>query len=54
MQEVFETIRQVAAIECDRPYSGESGTGKELVEAIHQLSGRSTDPFVPVHWRCAR
>ena len=50
MQEVFETIRQVAQSNATVLIQGESGTGKELVaKAIHQLSGRKTDPFVPVH-----
>ena len=50
MQEVFETIRQVAQSNATVLIQGESGTGKELVaKAVHQLSGRSADPFVPVH-----
>ena len=50
MQEVFEMIHQVAQSNATVLIQGESGTGKELVaQAIHQLSGRKADPFVPVH-----
>ena len=50
MQEVFDTIRQVAASRATVLIQGESGTGKELVaKAIHQLSSRSKGPFVAVH-----
>ncbi|RZO85828.1 MAG: sigma-54-dependent Fis family transcriptional regulator [Kiritimatiellaceae bacterium] len=50
MQEVFETIRQVAQSRATVLIQGESGTGKELVaKAIHQLSSRKEGPFVPVH-----
>jgi DNA-binding NtrC family response regulator len=50
MQEVFDTIRQVANSRATVLIQGESGTGKELVaKAIHQLSNRAKAPFVAVH-----
>ena len=50
MQEVFDTIRQVAVSRATVLIQGESGTGKELVaKAIHQLSPRNKGPFVAVH-----
>jgi DNA-binding NtrC family response regulator len=50
MQEVLETVRQVAPSRATVLIQGESGTGKELVaHAIHQLSPRNRNPFVPVH-----
>lgn len=50
MQEVFDTVRQVAASRATVLIQGESGTGKELVaKAIHQLSTRKHGAFVPVH-----
>ncbi len=50
MQEVFDTIRQVANSRATVLIQGESGTGKELVaKAIHQLSPRNNGPFVAVH-----
>jgi two-component system response regulator AtoC len=50
MQEVFDTIRQVASSRATVLVQGESGTGKELVaHAIHQLSPRAKGPFVDVH-----
>ncbi|HWL52662.1 MAG TPA: sigma-54 dependent transcriptional regulator [Chthoniobacteraceae bacterium] len=50
MNEVFDVIRQVAPSRATVLIEGESGTGKELVaQAIHQLSGRPKQKFVPVH-----
>ncbi len=50
MQEVFETIRQVAPTRATVLIQGESGTGKELVaHAIHGLSPRRQGPFIAVH-----
>lgn len=50
MQEVFDTIRQVAPSRATVLIQGESGTGKELVaRALHQLSPRNKGPFIAVH-----
>lgn len=50
MQEVFDTIRQVAGSRATVLIQGESGTGKELVaKAIHQLSSRNKGSFIAVH-----
>ena len=50
MQEVFDTIRQVAPTRATVLIQGESGTGKELVaRAIHQCGPRAPGPFIPVH-----
>ncbi len=50
MQEVLDTIRQVAPSRATVLIEGESGTGKELVaRALHQLSPRSMGPFIAVH-----
>ena len=50
MQEVFETIKQVAPTRATVLIQGESGTGKELAaQAIHALSGRPKPKFVAVH-----
>ncbi len=47
---VVEIIRRVAATDATVLISGESGTGKEVVaEAIHRLSARRQQRFVPVH-----
>ncbi|MCK5805166.1 MAG: sigma-54-dependent Fis family transcriptional regulator [Lentisphaeria bacterium] len=50
MQDVFDTVRQVAEARSTVLLTGESGTGKELfAKAIHQLSARRNKPFVVVH-----
>jgi DNA-binding NtrC family response regulator len=50
MQEVFDTIKQVAPSRATVLISGESGTGKELAaHAIHTLSERDQAKFVAVH-----
>ena len=50
MQEVFETIRQVAPSRATVLIQGETGTGKELAaRAIHALSPRANKNFIAVH-----
>jgi DNA-binding NtrC family response regulator len=50
MQELFETIRNVAEVDVPVLVQGESGTGKELVAAaIHTEGHRANKPFVPVN-----
>jgi DNA-binding NtrC family response regulator len=50
MLEVYRQIRQAAQTEIPILITGETGTGKELVaRAIHQLSTRKDNPFVPIH-----
>jgi DNA-binding NtrC family response regulator len=50
MQEVFELVRRAAPARSNILITGESGTGKELVaRAVHRLSPRRGEPFVPVH-----
>ena len=50
IQEVFRTIERLAKASATVLISGESGTGKELAaRAIHNLSPRSGEPFVPVN-----
>ena len=50
MQDVFSTIRKVAASDVPVLVTGESGTGKELVaRAIHHDSIRKNRAFVPIN-----
>jgi DNA-binding NtrC family response regulator len=50
MQQVFDTIRKVAATDGTVLVNGKSGTGKELVaRAIHFASKRAGRPFIPVN-----
>lgn len=49
MQRVYQKVRNVANLVASVLITGESGTGKELIaRAIHNLSGRSGQPFVAV------
>lgn len=49
MQNVMDTVRQVAPTRSTVLITGESGTGKEVIaQTIHQLSGRP-GKFLPVH-----
>lgn len=48
--EVFKVVGRVAASVATVLVTGESGTGKELIaRAIHRLSPRAQQPFVPVN-----
>jgi DNA-binding NtrC family response regulator len=50
MQEVFDTVLQVAPSRASVLLTGESGTGKERVAAaIHEHSPRAGGPFVKLH-----
>jgi DNA-binding NtrC family response regulator len=50
MQAVYELMRRAAPARSNILIIGDSGTGKELVaRAIHRLSPRRDQPFVPVH-----
>ncbi|MEQ1852501.1 MAG: sigma-54 dependent transcriptional regulator, partial [Chthoniobacteraceae bacterium] len=50
MEEIFDTIRQVAPSRATVLITGESGTGKELVaQAIHALSDRPKEKLYAVH-----
>ncbi len=49
MQRLRELVRRVGPTDLGVLITGESGTGKEVVaQALHQVSGRSKRPFVPV------
>jgi sigma-54 specific flagellar transcriptional regulator A len=50
MREINNLIEQVAPSDSNVLILGESGTGKEMVARhVHELSGRSAHPFVPVN-----
>lgn len=50
MVNLMETVSQVAPTKASVLITGESGVGKELVaDAIHELSTRSSGPFIKVH-----
>jgi len=50
MQELFDTIREVAEVDVPVLIQGESGTGKEMVAAaIHNEGLRANKSFVPVN-----
>jgi sigma-54 dependent transcriptional regulator, acetoin dehydrogenase operon transcriptional activator AcoR len=50
MHQLFSQIKEVAAFDIPVHIYGETGTGKELVAAaIHNLSTRSSGPFVPIN-----
>jgi len=50
MQEIYDTLRQVAPSRATVLIQGESGTGKELAaRALHQLSPRHAKRFLAVH-----
>jgi DNA-binding NtrC family response regulator len=50
MQDAFHALRRVAPSRANVLIFGESGTGKELAaRALHELSGRSSGPFVVVN-----
>ena len=50
MQGVLKVVREVAETQFTVLIEGDTGTGKELVaRAIHELSPRSSRPFVPVN-----
>jgi DNA-binding NtrC family response regulator len=50
MIQLRELVSRVAASDSPVLIEGESGTGKELVAAaVHRLSGRSAEPFIPVN-----
>jgi PAS domain S-box-containing protein len=50
MQKVYELILRAAGTSANVIIYGESGTGKELVaKAIHEMSDRAAQPFIPVN-----
>ena len=50
MRGVYRQIRQAAATDIPVVISGETGTGKDLAaQAIHQISSRADNIYLPVH-----
>ncbi len=50
MQDAFKTVARAANSESSVLIRGATGTGKELIaRAVHQLSPRAANPFVPVN-----
>ena len=50
IKHLFQVIKQVAPTKSNVLIEGESGTGKELIaRAIHDLSPRCSNAFVPLH-----
>lgn len=50
MQQVFQSISQVAPLNTSVLITGESGTGKEgIARVIHQLSPRAKQPFIKIN-----
>ncbi|HHL70926.1 MAG TPA: sigma-54 factor interaction domain-containing protein, partial [Bacteroidetes bacterium] len=50
LEQVMKTVELVAPTDISVLITGESGTGKELIaQAIHEMSKRSSNPFVVVN-----
>jgi DNA-binding NtrC family response regulator len=50
MERLLSTVRKISVGDASILISGESGTGKELIaRAIHKLSSRKLNPFVPIN-----
>jgi DNA-binding NtrC family response regulator len=50
MREVYKLLKVLAKSDASAIITGESGTGKELAaRAVHDLSGRSSEPFIAVN-----